>query len=132
VLRLGFNPVFIPYDRPLGKNKYTSRWTLKKKIKLAKDTFYSSSSFPIKFITNLGLLTALFSFFVLIFYVYIYIYGNKAFWGITIPGWTSIVVFISFFSGIILISLGVIAEYIWRIYEEVKARPGYIIKRKDE
>jgi dolichol-phosphate mannosyltransferase len=40
------------------------------------------------------------------------------------------VVIISFFSGLTLFSLGIIAEYIWRIYEEVKNRPGYIIKKK--
>jgi hypothetical protein len=46
-----------------------------------------------------------------------------------IPGWTSIVLFIIFFSGLILLSLGIIAQYIWLIYEEVKNRPGYIIKK---
>lgn len=130
VLRLGFNPVYIPYSRPLGINKHKSRWTFRKKMKLAKDTFFSSSSFPIKFITNLGILTAILSFVVLVFYIYVYLFGNKAFWGVLVPGWTSIIVFISFFSGIILISLGIIAEYLWRIYEEVKNRPGYIIRNK--
>ena len=42
------------------------------------------------------------------------------------------VLFISFFSGLILLSLGIIAEYIWRIYEEVKDRPEYIIRQKNE
>ena len=49
-----------------------------------------------------------------------------------LPGWTSTVVIISFFSGITLFSLGIIAEYIWRIYEEVKGRPGYIIRKERE
>lgn len=66
----------------------------------------------------------------IIFYGYIALFGNPAFWGEMLPGWTSTVVIISFFSGITLFSLGIIAEYIWRIYEEVKGRPGYIIRKK--
>ncbi len=53
VLRLGFDPVFVPYDRPSRPGK--SRWTWKKKVRLAMDTFFSSSAFPIRAITYLGL-----------------------------------------------------------------------------
>jgi dolichol-phosphate mannosyltransferase len=129
ILRLGFTPVYLPYARPIGLNKGKSRWTFKKKLRLAKDVFFSSSSFPIKFITNLGFWTALLSVVIMIFYGYIAIFGNRQFWGMTVPGWTSIILFITFFGGLILLALGIIAEYIWRIYEEVKARPGYIIKK---
>ena len=58
VLNLGYNPYFFPFVRPKSTAK-NSRWTFSKRIKLAKDTFFSSSSFPIRFITNLGI----FSFF---------------------------------------------------------------------
>ena len=127
ILRLGYSPVFIPYERQKGINQ-KSRWSTKKKFKLALDTFISSSSFPIKIISFLGLTISVFSFLVILFYLYINLIGNKTFWGYTPPGWISTVIFISFFSGLILFSLGIIAEYIWRIYEEVKNRPGYIIK----
>jgi dolichol-phosphate mannosyltransferase len=129
ILRLGFSPVYLPYMRPIGLNKGKSRWTFKKKLRLAKDVFFSSSSFPVKFITNLGLWISLLSIVIMMFYGYITIFGNRQFWGVTVPGWTSIILFITFFGGLILLSLGIIAEYIWRIYEEVKARPGYIIKK---
>jgi dolichol-phosphate mannosyltransferase len=129
ILRLGFEPYYLPFDRAIGNNK-KSRWTLKKKFKLAMDTFYSSSCFPIKCISILGLFFSLLSTIVIIFYLYVHFWGNKTFWGYTTPGWTSIILFISFFSGLILFSIGIIAEYIWRIYEEVKNRPGYIIKKK--
>jgi dolichol-phosphate mannosyltransferase len=119
----------LPYARPIGLNKGKSRWTFKKKLHLAKDVFFSSSSFPIKFITNLGFYTALLSIVIMFFYGYIAIFGNHQFWGMPVPGWTSIILFITFFGGLMLLSLGIIAEYIWRIYEEVKARPGYIIKK---
>ncbi len=129
VLRLGFSPTYYPYVRVKGINT-KSRWTLKKKIRLFKDTFFSSSTWPIKIITNLGLFFSLFAFGIIVIYTYIRFFGNPDFWGEIFPGWTSTIIIVSFFSGLILFSLGIIAEYIWRIYEEVKARPGYIIKKK--
>jgi len=128
VLRMGFEPVFVPYIREKGTNQQ-SRWTLKKKIRLFKDTFYSCSTAPIKMITRLGLLFSGIALVMVALYSYIAIWGNPKFWGEKLPGWTSTIVIISFFSGIILFSLGIIAEYIWRIYEEVKGRPGYIIRK---
>lgn len=130
IFRLGFSPIYLPYERPLGLNQGKSRWTFKKKLRLAKDVFFSSSSFPIKFITNMGFWTAVLSLIIMIFYGYIAVFGNRQFWGVTVPGWVSIILFITFFGGLILLSLGIIAEYIWRIYEEVKGRPGYIIKKR--
>jgi len=128
ILRLGFDPYFLPYVRP--KSKHKSRWTFNKKFKLFLDTFISSSAFPIKLITLLGVFFSFISVVLILFYIYIALIGNKEFWGIPVPGWTSIILFITFFSGLILFSLGIISEYIWRIHEEVKNRPGYIIKKK--
>jgi glycosyltransferase involved in cell wall biosynthesis len=129
VLRLGFSPTYYPYVRVKGINT-KSRWTFKKKIRLFKDTFFSSSTWPIKIITNLGLFFSLFAFGIIVIYTYIRFFGNPDFWGEIFPGWTSTIIIVSFFSGLILFSLGIIAEYIWRIYEEVKDRPGFIIKNK--
>jgi len=129
VLRLGFDPVFIPFIRPKGILK--SRWTFRKKLKQAEDAFFSSSNFPIKLITYLGMITSLFSFLLIIFTIAAKVLGEKSLGGLSIPGWATTVIFISLFSGLILFSLGIIAEYIWRIYEEVKNRPGYIIKKKN-
>jgi len=129
LLRLGFNPLYFPYVR--GKSSASkSRWTLSKKIKLAKDWFFSTSSFPIKLISYLGLAVSLFAFALIIFYGYIKFFGNRNYWQFEVKGWVSIIILISFFSGLILLSLGIIAEYIFRIYEEVKGRPGFIIKNK--
>ena len=124
VLRLGFDPIFIPYSRPAGCNK-KSRWTLRKKFRLALDTFFSSSSFPIKFISGLGISSFLLTILLITYYVTARITGI-----IEIPGWTLLVITFTFFSGLILLSLGIIAEYVWRIFDEVKGRPGFIIKEK--
>ena len=131
VLRLGFDPYFYGYERPLGLNKNQSRWTLKKKMRLAKDTFFSSSTFPIMLINRIGMLSFVLSLIMIVFYLYIAVFGNQEFWNIRVPGWTSIILILFFWGGLIMLSLGIIAEYIWRIYEEVKARPGYIIRKKD-
>ncbi len=124
VLRLGFDPLFVPMERPMGTNNY-SRWSFKKKLRLALDTFFASSSAPIKFISIIGICSFFLSFALIFAYIYAKLNGL-----ITIPGWTLLVIYISFFSGLILLSLGIIAEYIWRIFDEVKGRPGYIIKKK--
>lgn len=131
VLRLGFDPYFYGYERPLGLNQNKSRWTLKKKLRLAKDTFFSSSSFPIMLINRIGLSAFVLSLIMIVFYLYIAMFGNQKFWNIHVPGWISIIITLFFWGGLIMLSLGIIAEYIWRIYEEVKARPGFIIRKKD-
>jgi dolichol-phosphate mannosyltransferase len=128
LLRLGFTPYFFPYQRPVSE-RIVSRWTFKKKLRLGLNIFFSSSSFLIKIITFIGLLFSLVSVLLILFYVYIKIFGNSNYWGFLPSGWTTLVLLISLFSGLILLSLGIIAEYIWRIYEEVKARPPYIIKK---
>jgi len=132
VLRLGFSPYFYPYERPLGLNQKKSRWSLRKKLKLAKDIFFSSSTFPISLISRLGIFFAGFSGVLILFYAYIALFSKSEILQIRVPGWTSIILIIAFFNGLILLSLGVIAEYIWRIYEEVKARPGYLIRKKEK
>lgn len=124
VLRLGFDPVYLPFNRPVGNNN-KSRWTLRKKMRLALDTFFSSSSFPIKFISGLGISSFVLSIMLIIYYITARITGI-----IEIPGWTLLVITFTFFSGLILLCLGIIAEYVWRIFDEVKARPGFIIKEK--
>lgn len=130
VLNLGFNPYFLPYVRPVGLNEGKSRFTFKKRMKLALDSLFSNSTYPLRIISYLGLSISILSFVAILFYLYIYIYGNKMFWGNIVPGWTSIVLLIFLFSGLILLSLGIISEYLWRIFDEVKNRPGFIIKKK--
>lgn len=127
-LRMGYDPVFIPFNRPQVSSK--SRWSNYKKLKLAADSFFTFSNFPIHLITYLGLITSFFSFLLIVVTIIAKLGGERALFGFSIPGWTTTVIFISLFSGLILFSLGIIAEYIWRIYEEVKDRPGYIIKKK--
>lgn len=131
VLRLGFDPVFVPFTRPSGLNRGRSRWTFRKKLRLAADTFLSSSVFPIKLIVLLGFVSSSLALLAMLFYASVHLLGEHWLWTDKFPrGWISLVLLISFFSGLILLSLGVLAEYVWRIYEEVKNRPGYIVRKK--
>jgi dolichol-phosphate mannosyltransferase len=130
VLRLGFKPVLIPYNRQPAAGK--SRWTLRKKLKLATDTFFSSSSFPIKAITWLGLSIFIFSIITALTILYLKVFSDSSLFGLPIPGWATIVVLISVFNGLILLCLGIVAQYIWRIYEDVRGKLPYVIMNDDE
>ena len=132
VLNLGFSPYFYPYERPVGLNEGKSRWTFRKKMKLAKDSIFAASTFPVKCISFIGRMSCLIAIIAFVFYFYIVAFGNHSFWGITVPGWASIFLLILLLGGIVLLALGVVAEYMWRIYDEVKDKPGYIIKKKEE
>ncbi|HPG09547.1 MAG TPA: glycosyltransferase [Saprospiraceae bacterium] len=126
---LGFDPVLIPFERPTVDS--VSRWTLRKKFKLAMDTFFSVSTFPIKVMSGLGLVTFVLCFILAFVLAVTKLFFDNSLFGFPIPGWTTIMVLITMFNGIILFSIGIVAEYIWRIYEEVKGRPGYIIRKED-
>ncbi|MBS1643813.1 MAG: glycosyltransferase [Bacteroidetes bacterium] len=132
ILRLGYSPYFVPYNRPTGSNN-KSRWSFKKKWKLAKDFFFSSSSFPIRFITFCGVFFSVFALLLVIAFIVLKLTVTEHSFFIfneNVQGWTSLIIAITFFSGLILLSLGILSEYIYRIYEEVKDRPGYLIKKK--
>jgi polyisoprenyl-phosphate glycosyltransferase len=61
--------------------------------------------------------------------IYARFFAESRLFGFAIPGWTTIVALVAFFNGLVLFCMGIVAEYIWRIYEEVKARPGFIIRQ---
>jgi len=121
---VGYNQYAFEYDRKervAGKTKYP----LRKMIKLAGDGIISFSSKPIKIVGTLGIFSIMISFAILLYSLIQFGRGEA----IT-PGWTSIMVTITFFTGIQLISLWGISEYIGRIYDESKKRPEYIIRKK--
>ena len=130
MLRLGFDPEFVPYNRPPRPGK--SRWTWRKKVRHAKDTFFASSAFPIRAITNLGLGISVICLLAIPVLVYARFFAHSRLFGFPVPGWTTIIALVAFFNGLVLFCLGVVAEYIWRIYEEVKNRPGFIIRKDND
>ena len=122
---VGFKQKAYEYERQerfAGKTKYP----LKKMLKLASDGIISFSTKPIKLVGALGILSIFISIIILIYALISYIFKLND----LSAGWTSIMVAITFFAGVQLLSLWVISEYIGRIYDEAKGRPQYIIDKK--
>ena len=122
---VGFEQKAFEYERKerfAGKTKYP----LKKMLKLASDGIIGFSTKPLKFVGGLGIFAIIVSVLILIYSILSFAFK----WNNLTAGWTSIMVATTFFSGTILISLWMIGEYIARIYDESKARPQYIIKKK--
>lgn len=122
---VGFNQYAYEYERKerfAGKTKYP----LKKMLKLAQDGIIGFSSKPLKIVGGLGILSVIVSVAILIYAILSYAFK----WNNLTAGWTSLMCTTTFLGGIILISLWMIGEYIARIYDEVKERPQYIIKKK--
>lgn len=123
---LGHDQVQIPYvrqERKLGK----SRWTLSKKIKLFVDSFVSFSYSPIRIMSFIGVMTAILSFLYGVFVIVGTLFGI-----IELQGWTTIIALITFLLGIIMIMLGIIGEYLWRILDESRERPSYVVDKTFE
>lgn len=122
ILWSGFPQVFVPYNRQ-ARQRGQSRWTLGKKIKLVVDSFVAFSFFPIRLVTYFGIGLSLLGFFYGIFVVL-----NTLINGSPVQGWSTIVVLVVMLSGVQLLMLGVVAEYLWRTFDETRSRPPFIIR----
>jgi glycosyltransferase involved in cell wall biosynthesis len=120
---VGFKQIGYEYDRDerqAGETKYS--WG--KLFELAFNGIFNFSDFPVKFITRMGFITVVFS---LIYFGYnIY---RKLFYNDVPQGFTATILAIILFSGVQLISLGLIGEYVLRIYNQVRNRPLFIIEK---
>ena len=121
VVWLGFNPVMIPYVRQ-RRTKGKSRWTLTKKIKLVIDSFIGFSYAPVRLMSAVGILTAASAF---AYAAYVFLLWSLR--GIPVPGYATIVTLIALTSGIQMLMLGVVGEYLWRMLDEVRRRPTYVV-----
>lgn len=122
---VGFKQMPYEYERKerfAGKTKYP----LKKMLKLASDGIIGFSTKPLKLVGGLGIITIIISIGILIYSLISYAFNLNQ----LAPGWTSIMVAITLFSGVQLLSIWIISEYIGRIYDETKQRPQYIISKK--
>lgn len=105
-------------DREIGK----SRWTLGKKIKLVIDSMMSFSYFPVRLMTTTGVVFAVLA---LLFAINVII--EKVTVGTPIAGWASLMCVVLFSTGLILLMLGMLGEYVWRALDASRNRPPYII-----
>ena len=122
---VGFKSTSVYYERH-ERIAGESHYPLKKMLALAFDGITSLSVKPIRMITGLGLLVTIISFLLIIWAVVGKIQGS------TVSGWSSTISIICFLGGVQLLSLGIIGEYIGKIYLETKARPRYIISERTD
>ncbi len=119
---LGFNTAIVEHEvreRFAGKSKYS----LSKMLNLALEGITSFSIIPLRLITTLGLISLIFCLCMIIYVLWTVLFSEN-----TVAGWASTVLPLYFIGSIQVLSLGIIGEYVGRIYMESKHRPKYIIK----
>ena len=122
---VGFKSTCVYYERH-ERIAGESHYPLKKMLALAFDGITSLSIRPIRLITGLGVFISLVAFALIVYALVSYFTGN------VVSGWASSLIVTCFLGGIQLISLGVIGEYVGKIYMETKARPRFIISERTE
>jgi polyisoprenyl-phosphate glycosyltransferase len=119
---VGFETDEVTYERP-PRAVGTSRWNYWKLTKLALDAIFSSSTVPLRICTYFGIGMAALS---LVYSAVLFV--RTLVFGIDVPGYASTVILILVFGGLNMFALGIIGEYIGRIYTEVRQRPLYIVR----
>ena len=121
VLWVGFSPDLVYFhrkEREIGK----SRWTFAKKFKLVMDSMMSFSYFPIRFMSTVGIICAIIAFIWIIEVIV-----ERLVVGTPIAGWASLMCLVLFSTGLILLMLGILGEYLWRTLDAGRKRPPFII-----
>jgi dolichol-phosphate mannosyltransferase len=122
ILTAGFRQTHIEYDR-LERHAGVSKWSVGRKFKHVIDTIVSFSSIPIRLTSMLGILIAAISF---IYSAYLAL--DTLLYGRAIEGWTTIIVLILGLGGLQLFVLGMLGEYLWRVCDEVRRRPLFLVQ----
>ena len=122
IMWTGFNKKFIPYIRENRKSG-TSKWTFSKKIKYLIDGIMGYSYMPLRLMSLIGMCVSILGF----TYALIILFA-KFFGGIPTQGWAPLMITILILSGIQMLMLGIIGEYLWRALDQVRNRPLYIIE----
>ena len=123
IYSMGYKHDFIEY--PIDRNLRTSSFTFFKRLKIAIDGIVSYSYLPIRIISFFGVILSILAFFLILITFYDYLINN-----ISVEGWTTIIILISLIGGVQLLTLGILGEYIWRISENVKNNPLYLVDEK--
>jgi glycosyltransferase involved in cell wall biosynthesis len=119
---VGFDTCYIPYTA-CQRHAGSTKWSFPKLFNYAVDGIIGFSTAPLRIATYLGSLSGVAAFLYLLVVVL-----QKLFWGIDIPGYATIIVLILFFGCVQLLCIGIIGEYVGRIFEQSKHRPVYIAK----
>jgi glycosyltransferase involved in cell wall biosynthesis len=123
ILWFGYKTTFIPYTR-MKREIGRSQYTVAKRLKNSLDAILDSSYLPIRFISLVGVLTAFAGF----LYAVDIVYGRLRH-DIPFTGWAPIMILILVIGGVLMLMLGIIGEYVWRIYDEVRGKPNYVVRK---
>ncbi len=121
---IGFNYTKVEIDhaeREDGKSSYS----FQKRLRLAMDTILTFSDKPLRLSVKFGVLLSILSIFAAIFMVVLYLFSD-----VVVPGWSSVLLLLTFLSGTIISVLGMVGLYVGRTFESVKQRPTYIVNEK--
>lgn len=118
---LGYRQTGVPFHRR-ARFAGTTKYPFRKMLKFAFDGITSFSFVPLQFATYFGFLVSIASFMAAGFVVF-----ARLMYGFPVQGWASLMVAVLFLGGVQLIALGIVGEYVGRIYDEVKARPLYLV-----
>lgn len=124
ILWSGFKTDKVYYHR-LAREIGKSRWTLKKKIRLVMDTLFSFTDLPITIVLDVGFVSIIGA---LIWAVTVL--AAKIAGSIEVSGWTSLFIFQLFSFGVIMMTLGILGEYLWRCFDASRNRPPFIIEEE--
>jgi glycosyltransferase involved in cell wall biosynthesis len=121
---VGFETAEITYDRP-ARAVGETQWSYLRLVRLALDAIFSSSTLPLRIWTYVGMVLALLS---LIYSLFLAV--RTLMFGVDVPGYASTAILILIFGGVNMFALGIIGEYVGRIYTEVRQRPLYIVRSR--
>jgi dolichol-phosphate mannosyltransferase len=120
---LGFRQAAVPYARP-ERPAGTTKYPFARMARFAADALVSFSLAPLRFATVLGFVASLVAVAGIVWALVVYAIGD------TVQGWTTILVAVLFLGGVQLLALGIIGEYLGRVYREAKRRPLYVVERR--
>jgi glycosyltransferase involved in cell wall biosynthesis len=123
ILWTGYQRKLIYYKREKRQHG-KSRWTFSKKLKLFIDSFTAFSYFPLRLMSFMGFAIATLGFLYALLTIL-----RRLLYGVTVEGWTSLMVVVLIVSGTMLIGIGIIGEYLWRVLEEVRKRPAFFVEK---
>ncbi len=121
---MGFDQAYVTYTKA-ARHSGKSNWTMTKKFKLAVDSFVSFSYAPVRLASTCGLFFAFSGF---LYAGFIAVRAIK--YGNPIQGWSSLMCVLLIVSGVQLVMLGILGEYLWRAFDETRGRPRYIIEKR--
>jgi glycosyltransferase involved in cell wall biosynthesis len=124
---IGFRREFVEYVAP-PRRAGESNYTVRRMVRLASDALFSFSTAPVRLATRLGVAVVA-SGLLYLGYIFYMIFAHPE---EIVPGWTSLVIVVLILSGVQILLIGLIGEYIARIFEEAKGRPLYFFKQRPE